>query len=453
MHDAEIDAIAAELQGLLGRRLEGAWQPARDRVVLGLEGDALLLMVPRGPLARFHLISSRPKNPRAPFSFQGALRARLGGALEQVVRDPRDRAVTLAFSRGSLLLRLTGRSGGLWLLEDGAPIAAFDGPATAIPSLPPRPAHGDDVLRFRPADPAAPWAWSRAAEAWFDQKQRAGTDADRLGRVLAAGRRHLGRLARLEANLDADLAKASGAGDLRRQADALAAALYRVPKGATTAVVDDLGDPDVHWTVQLDPAKSPGSNLNVLYERVRRLERAGERTLERLIEVQEDRARLTALCDEAEKGGEAELATLERAVPRERVARDRDEPTAPWTTWRGPEGAVVFVGRNEAGNRRLSFQHARGNDWWMHLRDRPGPHVVIRVSPGTTPDLAVLLAAAQITLLASRIEVGAAAEVQYTRVKNIKAIPGESGGRVIVHEEKVLRVVRDPAALGVWATD
>ena len=56
-------------------------------------------------------------------------------------------------------------------------------------------------------------------------------------------------------------------------------------------------------------------------------------------------------------------------------------------------------------------------------------------------------------IIATFPTIGAAAEVQYTRVKNIKAIPGEAGGQVIVHEEKVLRVVRDPAALGVWTPD
>jgi predicted ribosome quality control (RQC) complex YloA/Tae2 family protein len=107
------------------------------------------------------------------------------------------------------------------------------------------------------------------------------------------------------------------------------------------------------------------------------------------------------------------------------------------------------VGRNARGNRILTFQVAKGHDWWMHLRDRPGAHLVIPTPKGQSPPLELLLAAAQIALTVAQFEIGEAAEVQYTRIRDVRAIAGEDG-LVTVRAERVLRVVRDPAALAGW---
>ena len=89
----------------------------------------------------------------------------------------------------------------------------------------------------------------------------------------------------------------------------------------------------------------------------------------------------------------------------------------------------------------------------LHLRGKPGAHVVIRTQPGQTPPLATLLAAANIALIQAKVPVGTAADIQYTRIKDVRSIPGDSGGRVRLANEKVLRVTRDPAALVGWTRE
>ena len=86
----------------------------------------------------------------------------------------------------------------------------------------------------------------------------------------------------------------------------------------------------------------------------------------------------------------------------------------------------------------------------MHVRGRPGAHLVIPVDRGASPPLEVLLAAAQIALIQAGVAEGAKAEVQYTRIKHVRSIPGDAGGRVALHEEKVLHVTRERAALADW---
>lgn len=447
MDDGEIEGVVGELAELVGTPFAQVWQPARDRVVLGLGDGTLVLMVPRGVHARLHTVDARPRNPQRPFSFQGACRARLRGPLTAVEKVPGERVVRVAFGAARLELRLTGRSGGLWLVEGDTVVAAFDGPAPD--ALPPLPARGAarGAQRFAPGPGGT---WNLAARAYHEAREGEILRAERRARLEVRLERALQRAARLVENLEGDLAKADRAPAVRHEADLLAANLHRARRGQTELVVEDWEGGEVR--LALDPAKPATATLDRLYHQARRLERVGERVLARLETVEAERrehaavlARLHELTDEA-------LDRLDRTLP-QAAGRPRPTPaTLPYVTWGGPRGERVLVGRNEAGNRRLVFQTAKGHDWWMHLRGRPGAHLVIPVPKGSSPPLELLLAAAQIALAQAHVEPGEASEVQYTRIRDVRAIPGEVG-RVTVANEKVLRVVRDAAGLVGWAVE
>lgn len=449
MNQAELSMIVQELETWVGSPLTGAWQPRRDRVVLGLS-DSMLLMVPRGPHARVHLTDRRPRNPPRPFSFQGACRAHLHGRLRSIHLDPQDRIVEIAFTKGALHLRLTGRVGGLWLLDDqGTVLAAYDGPApTALPALrpPPAPPEGANEVRF-PLDPDQ--GANRSAARWFGRLESQARRTEQRRDLERRLRDQLKRDRRLTQALHRDLDKASRADEARLRADALASSLHLLSRGQAEVVVPDPYEPSRPLTLTVDPAKSPGDNLSALYGRARRLDRMGERVLEHLERVeQRSRAVEAAMIVLAEADDET-LEQIERLVPRQRRRRPVD-PDAPWITWTSETGREILVGRNAAGNRRLTFQRARASDFWMHLRGRPGAHLVIPCDRGHSPDLDTLLAAAQIVGVHAKIAEGSAYEVQYTRANQIRSIKGAADGKVIVHEERVLRVVRDPTALAGW---
>ncbi|MEZ4236007.1 MAG: NFACT family protein [Myxococcota bacterium] len=376
-----------------------------------------------------------------------ALAARPLTAVEKV---PGDRVVRLAFGPAALEVRLTGRSGGLWLVEGDAVVAAYDGPATELPPLPPRP---DDLPasapRFRRLGDES---FNEAAERWFGQQERERERAERLARVEVGLKRGIGRLRRLLDHLGEDLARADRVPELRHQADLLAANLHRVPRGVDHVEVEDWEHGGALVRVEVDPSKPATATMERLYRQARRLDRLAEHVLTRmdaaateLRQLLDAQSRLAAL-------GNEELAALEARLPKTSGRPRASAGDVPWTTWVGPGGERVLVGRNEKGNRRLTFQVARGTDWWMHLRERPGAHLVLPVKKGATPGLPLLLAAAQIALVQGKVAPGEAAEVQYTRIRDVRAIPGE-GARVTLSDERVLRVVRDPAALAGWAPE
>jgi len=447
LNDAEIEAVVGALQRCVGRTLLQVWQPARDRIVLGLSDGTFLLLVPRGPDARIHSIAERPPNPPKPFSFQGACRARLHGPLRALEKEPGDRVVRLGFGTGGLELRLTGRSGGLWLVEGNEVVAAYDGPAPA--ALPPLPARAPrpEPARFDTSADA-----DLAARAFFEDAARARTHGDLRARAERGLRTAVGRDVRLLENLHDDRARAARAPELRHHADLLAASLHAVPRGANVLHATDWETGEA-VAIALDPALPASAVMEKLYKQARRLDRVGRRIDERIREVE---ARLRTGREQLERIGELgeeEIRSMVASLPRERRGGATTPAARPYVEWTGPAGERVLVGRNAAANRRLTFQVARGTDWWMHVRDRPGAHVVLPMEArDRTPPLALLLAAAQIALAHAKLPIGEAAEVQYTRVRDVRAVPGEVG-RVTVANEKVLRVARDPAALVGWSTD
>jgi predicted ribosome quality control (RQC) complex YloA/Tae2 family protein len=453
MNDAEIERVVNDLQYLVGTPLQALWQPARDRVVMGFSDGTLLLLVPRGPLARLHSVDRRPKNPAKPFSFQGACRSRLHGPLTSLQKVAGDRVVQLRFGEVGLEFRLTGRSGGLWLVQWPAEgpatvVAAYDGPAPEqLRELPPRDAPADPP-RFEPKP--GPRGWDLGARQYFETLERARLRDELKNRVEQGLRRAVARKERLLENLEADLRNADRAPQLRHQADLLAGNLYQATKGASVLAVEDW-DTGESVTIPLDPAHPATWTLDKLYHQAKRLERVAANVSERMATVRIEVAEMGRALAHLDTLTPEELGQWDERLPKMSAGR-APAPQQPWTTWIGPGGQRVLVGRNAQGNRRLTFQVAKGHDYWMHVRERAGSHLVIPLVKGQSPPLELLMAAAQIALVAAKLAPGEAAEVQYTRARDVRPIPGDEG-RVTLSNEKVLRVVRDPAVLGGWAPE
>jgi predicted ribosome quality control (RQC) complex YloA/Tae2 family protein len=106
------------------------------------------------------------------------------------------------------------------------------------------------------------------------------------------------------------------------------------------------------------------------------------------------------------------------------------------------EGMMILVGRNSAENLELTLRIARGNDWWFHVKGRPGAHVVVSVPAGKTASLDTLLDAAQLCVHYSHGRDWGKTEVDYTKRKNVKRI--KKSTEVSYTGNKTLTIIPDP---------
>ena len=101
------------------------------------------------------------------------------------------------------------------------------------------------------------------------------------------------------------------------------------------------------------------------------------------------------------------------------------------------DGTTVLVGKNNLQNDRLSFKIANKNEIWLHVKDIPGSHVVIR---STNPSEDTILEAAQLAAYFSKGRDSDNVPVDYLPVKRLHKPNGAKPGFVIFTGQKTLYV-------------
>ncbi|MFN7685000.1 MAG: NFACT RNA binding domain-containing protein [Oligoflexia bacterium] len=183
-----------------------------------------------------------------------------------------------------------------------------------------------------------------------------------------------------------------------------------------------------HWElgeirVPCGEGRTPAEQMEKLFSLARRKKRRIEEAAARAEQARHQLAALnvgeTLDLSELEKvAGLAPMGGVKNKVLSPKVSRSR------WTgrTYFSKEGLPLWVGRSSAENLELTFKIARGNDLWMHVRGRPGAHLVIPLDSGKSASLETLLDAAQLVIFHSGGKNWGKTEVDYTFKKNVKRI-------------------------------
>ncbi len=110
--------------------------------------------------------------------------------------------------------------------------------------------------------------------------------------------------------------------------------------------------------------------------------------------------------------------------------------------YRSSDGYDIFAGRNNVQNDILTLKTASSNDIWLHTKNIPGSHVIIRKQMGDIPDNTIV-EAALIAAHHSKGKLSSHVEVDYTQVKNVKKPSGAKPGMVIYVNYKTIIVTPD----------
>jgi hypothetical protein len=301
-------------------------------------------------------------------------------------------------------------------------------------------------IALAPAPPAGGDGTVLGAQSWLEagalflEARRRGLEFDlRRRAALADARRRIRRLERLEANLARDLASLADEGDLRRQAEALLAFARRSESGRESVEVEDPYEPGRLLTVRLDPRLGGLANAERMFEKARRAGRARHQVELRL---RETRSELAAARDREGLVLDAR-DRHELPNPRDDGGDERGDAAAGPRHYLTGRGLSVLVGRNARENHHLTFRVARPEDLWLHARDVPGSHVVLRDEEGRA-GADDLREAAEVAAFFSEARRESLVDVHVTRRKHVK--PAKGGpGRVFVAHSDTLRVPpRDP---------
>ena len=233
----------------------------------------------------------------------------------------------------------------------------------------------------------------------------------------------------------------------RETGSLLLARLSGLPPRAGEVTVDDFAGGRV--TIELDPALTVTGNAERFFREAARAERAREALPGLIREAEREAARWRRVTDRLRKG-EVDPALAGGRAPETARGKDRRKPGGgglPYRTFRSSGGLEIRVGRGARANDDLTFRHSRPNDIWMHVRQSPGAHVILRWKGEERPPRRDLHEAAALAALHSGARHAGRAAVSWTRRKYVRKSRGSPPGRVATERTETVFVSPDPALL------
>ncbi len=110
------------------------------------------------------------------------------------------------------------------------------------------------------------------------------------------------------------------------------------------------------------------------------------------------------------------------------------------------EDVVIWIGKNNIQNDYLSNKLARNNDYWFHVKDSSGAHVVVSV-PNNIDSYEMsektIRLASNLAAHFSKYSNSSTVPVDYTKVRYLKKIPGSKGYHVTYTNQKTMYIDPD----------
>jgi predicted ribosome quality control (RQC) complex YloA/Tae2 family protein len=426
----DLKRAVAEQAALSGRYVDNVYQCGPRTFLLKLGHDTLVIDLSPGA-ARVVLTDAPPSVPPEPPVFGSILRRALrGGRLLGTRLLAEDRIVAIDIEAGEVkrvVVEAFARHGNLLLLDaqgvvervlDGEAARHRGNPVGATYTLPAAPKIPEETSILPPDLPEGPFA--------------ANLELDRLARAEAASsgaeegerdrERVLARIRKSMAAVEQDLRGLPDPAEVRRQGAILLARYADLRQGMKSCE-----------GVPLDPKLNPQENIDRVFERARKAERARPALQARLQELSDHLRR-------AEAG---------ETVPEALAGRKGkpEEPRRPYRVFRAADGRRILVGKGGKDNDETTLKVAGPHDLFLHTRGSPGAHVILPLERGEEVPEQALLDAATLALHYSKMRTAAAAEICYTPRRHVSKPKGAKPGLVQLAQEKVLRLRRDPERL------
>lgn len=319
--------------------------------------------------------------------------------------------------------------------EDGVPAAYAPYALTMYPQREPADSMSAAIERFYREQGKAP--------------QRPTRDLGQKPLVTALHER-LDQLRQRKRALERQRADAADAEEWRRKGDLVLAFGYSVEPGSGEIQVD--GE-----TIKFDPQVSVPENAETYFATYKRKKRAQEEVpgllrkvvnefayceqAEALLAAAETPTDVRALRTELREqgivgGGKPGKPAGNRGRKGKRGKGREDEGAQPVSFWL--DGVQVVVGRSGAQN-DAALRLADAEDLWLHARNVPGAHTLLRSGGREVPD-EIISQAAQIAAYYSKLRESTSAEVDVTKRRYVRRIPGAHPGLVTYRNEYTIRV-------------
>ncbi|MDQ0337564.1 putative ribosome quality control (RQC) complex YloA/Tae2 family protein [Caldalkalibacillus uzonensis] len=286
---------------------------------------------------------------------------------------------------------------------------------------------------------------SRMLDAYFTEKARKDRLKQTANDLIKRLKTEITKNQKKQAKLEQTLEESEQADTYRLFGELLTAYMHQVERGTTEVeVVNYYDEQGKTVTIPLDPELAPNENAQRYFKKYNKAKAAREMAAEQLTKTKEEIAYLETLLHQLEQASWSDIEEIREEMVEQGYIRERgkhrkkrkQELPKPETFY-SSEGIPILVGRNNKQNDYLTTRLASSHDTWLHTKDIPGSHVIIRRQQFNET---TLLEAASLAAYFSKARDSSQVPVDYTLVKHVRKPKGAKPGFVIYDQHKTIFV-------------
>ena len=234
--------------------------------------------------------------------------------------------------------------------------------------------------------------------------------------------------------------------NLRIYGELLTSNLYRIKDGDDEVQVNNYySDTYDEMTIKLEPNISPSKNAQIYFRRYTKAKNTFEAANIQLKSLLAEQLYLENIIYQLEfSQSEEDIFEIKDELIEEGIINTNSKiiknikSSQPYQ-FTSTDGFNILVGRNNKQNDKLTLKTANNADIWLHTKNIPGSHVIIKTEKREVPDN-TLIEAAVIASYFSKARMSSTVPVDYTTVRNVKKPGGAKPGFVIYENFKTIYV-------------
>lgn len=293
-------------------------------------------------------------------------------------------------------------------------------------------------------------------EDFFHQKEQTDLLSGRKQELLKVVSGHIQRVEKKLHIQQKDLANAYRGEEYKEKGELITAYLYQMEKGMTEITLPSFYRENETVTISLQPDLTPAENSRYYFKKYNKAKISQQQLEQQVNQNQGELDYLISVATLLEQCETiADIAAIKEELQQENYLKTKfnkdkkgaknkgkkEEATLPPRSYLSPDGYEVLVGRNNKQNDQLTLKIACKDDIWLHTKDIPGSHVIIR-NPEHKEELpeTTLFFAAELAAWHSKARSSGQVPVDYTQIQYVKKPNGAKPGKVIFTNQKTIYI-------------
>ncbi len=428
----EIEQLNREIAPkLIGKQLLGITEHSDRKFILDFGSESLLFCF-KDPFLRFHLTTLR-KGVITHIISQKINTMLAHTVLKEMKVLNQDRILLLEFKNYKLIAEFFSKRPNFYLLENDGTVIASLNPVS--PGLYQTPSVIQQVQKTESS------VTGQSIEAFYRTLENQTLFEQRKHSLESKIKLELNRLKKRQKKEENELEQALKWPQIQHEALLFQSNLYRIKKGMESLIVSDWEQDGKETIIQMDMTLEPQDEVSKKFKCSRKLKASIPYIQKQLEKYRTDLIK----CEQTlktilEAQSVDELKQFEENVQQKEVVKD----VLPYREYTSSSGLKIWVGKSASKNDILTFNYARGSDWWLHVSGFSGSHVIIRVNKNVDPDHEALQDALQLALHYSKAKQEGGADVCVTQKKYVSRFGKKQPGKVQISKHKIVYVKIDP---------